>query len=174
LTDAEIGQVGSMPWDGIAGPRVVEIDHQQFADYERFLNADYVDSAVHQQFSLRLTARVDAAEYQRRVLAMAFAYRVLGGDRSTWQVLSFRGVAPGELELQRAQTQARRVLPGLVYRFDVFRMGPGNMPVVSPSSFRRVLVRIVDRHFLLIDPQHRRVLQRIGTTDAWRSADLRL
>src|SRR5262249_26070884 len=82
LTDAEVGQIGGMPWDGVPGPRVVLGGGQEFAEFASFQHVDYVRNALERKFTLRLTARVDAPEYQRRVLALAFAYLVLGAERT--------------------------------------------------------------------------------------------
>src|SRR5205807_9517933 len=42
LTDEEIGQVGSLPWDGNPGPKVVSINNQLFAECASFMHVDYV------------------------------------------------------------------------------------------------------------------------------------
>src|SRR5216684_6294591 len=46
LTDEEIGQIGSLPWDGVPGPRVIQMNGQTFVEMASFLNVDYVASAV--------------------------------------------------------------------------------------------------------------------------------
>jgi hypothetical protein len=171
LTDAEIGQVGSLPWDGNPGPILVTIQGQLFAECESFFHTDYVQKALDGRFSLRLTARVSAAEYQRRILAMALVHRALGGDRNDWFLLSFTQVLPGTPELQQAQIDAATTLPGTVYRCDIFRLKP-TQP--APTSFRRRLLPVNDRHFLLVDPQHRLVLQRRDTQQLWTQAPVNL
>jgi hypothetical protein len=168
LTDEEIGQVGSLPWDGNPGPKLVTMNGRLFAECESFFHLDYVQSALDGRFSLRLTAHVSAEEYERRVLAMALTYRVLGGNRNSWFLLSFLRVLPGTPELQQAQADAATVLSGIVYRCEIFRIN--STQPSQPSSFRRRLLPINDRHFLFVDPQNRLVLQRRDTQILWTRA----
>jgi hypothetical protein len=168
LTDEEIGQVGSLPWDGNPGPKLVTMNGRLFAECESFFHLDYVQSALDGRFSLRLTAHVSAEEYERRVLAMALTYRVLGGNRNSWFLLSFVRVLPGTPELQQAQADAATVLSGIVYRCEIFRIN--STQPSQPSSFRRRLLPINDRHFLFVDPQNRLVLQRRDTQMLWTRA----
>jgi hypothetical protein len=121
LTDEEIGQSGDLPWDGIAGPRVVVENGKRFVELTDFLHADYVRQAVENRFSTRLTSRVSVTEYQSRILALSRVYAAVGdlGDiatiRGRWIVLSFRAISTGDGDLQRAQEQAGAVLRGRVY-----------------------------------------------------------
>jgi hypothetical protein len=100
LTDEEIGQSGLLPWDGVAGPRVVHVDGQQFAEFADFQHVDYVQNALAGKFSLRLTAAVDSTEYEWRVLAMAAVHTTITPASSRWSdwiVLSFRPVRVGDV-----------------------------------------------------------------------------
>jgi hypothetical protein len=56
LTDEEIGQVGTLPWDGVPGPKVVQVGGQDFLEMGSFLHVDYVTNAVENRFSGRLTS----------------------------------------------------------------------------------------------------------------------
>ncbi len=173
LTDEEIGQVGSLPWDGNPGPKVVTIEGRQFAECASFLHVDYVQSALERRLTARLTERVTAEEYERRVLAMAFIYTVLGGNEDRWFVLSFRSLQGGDTELQQAQVDASTVLPGVVYRFDIFQVDRSTEKP-SPSDFRKRLLPIFDRHFFMVDPRNRIVLQRREAQSVWSRAGLPL
>jgi hypothetical protein len=161
LTDEEIGQVGILPWDGVAGPRVVKVGNQEFAEYNSIDYADYVRNALNGKFSLRVTAHIVQRNYQDRVLSMVFAYRMLGAtDRKQkldWVVLSFRTVTPGDPESQEAQMKAKLGLPGDVYRFEVFR-NPRKLTTTPGMAFDKVRVAISDRTRLFVDPVNRRVL----------------
>src|SRR5262249_10249255 len=111
LTDAEIGRVGKLPWDGVPGPVQITVGGRSFAEYHSFVHADYVRNALAGKFSMRLTSRVDSAQYQGRVLAMAYCYLALGVERTSkannpglrnlarerglWTVLSFADLAAG-------------------------------------------------------------------------------
>jgi hypothetical protein len=97
LTDAEIGQVGGLPWDGVAGPRVIEIDGQAYAEFADSHHVDYVRGAMRGEFTMRLIGQIDGKEYENRVLAMSLVHRAIMANpkrRSDWIVLSFRVVRP--------------------------------------------------------------------------------
>ena len=166
LTDDEIGQAGVLPWDGNPGPKRITVNGQQFAECESFLHVDYVRMALQQRFTSRLTARVGSDEYERRVLSMAFIYAVLADDPNNWFVLSFLRVEPGNQELQQAQIDASTVLPGTVYRADVFSATEATEQM-SPTNFRKRLLPIRDEHFLLVDPMNRIVLERPAAQTIW-------
>jgi hypothetical protein len=170
LTDEEIGQVGDLPWDGAAGPKVVTSGGSEFAEYASFAHVDYVENALQSKFSLRVTAHVDLDEYQRRVLAMALAYRMLGAKKTDWIVLSFRRVNPGAPELIAAQTQAQLTLPGRVYRFEVFS-NPHTTPTVPGTQFRKRRIKITGRTTLFVDADNRRVLSKAGAA-AWKGKEV--
>jgi hypothetical protein len=159
LTDQEIGIIGDMPWDGVHGPQVVRKGDQQFAEFASFQHVDYVRNALDRKFTLRLTARVDAPEYERRVLALAFAYLALGRERDPggtdpvvirtfrggrvvrreseacfWKILSFQITPRGTPELQQAQLDAETVLPGLfIYRLELFPVAVDASGIPSPG-----------------------------------------
>jgi hypothetical protein len=153
LTDEEIGQSGTLPLDGITGPKVVTINGQSLVEFPSFLNADYVRQAVENRFSIRLTSRISAEEYQRRILAASRVFSVLAnlGDiiaaRNTWLMLSFREVSSGDSELQSAQSEAGVVLEGKVYGGRVCRMAPLVKPKTDPHLDRMPLVD--DRQFFV-------------------------
>ena len=118
LTDEEIGQIGSLPWDGVTGPKVVQIDGKSFVETASFLNVDYTTNAIENRFSSRLLARITAEEYQQRVIAAARVHWILSGgtnvsqERVRWLFLSFRSVSLGDPELQSAQNQGGHILKG--------------------------------------------------------------
>jgi len=166
LTDEEIGQIGALPWDGNAGPTVITINGQQFAECASFLHVDYVREALRGRFTSRLTARVTADEYERRVLAMAFIYAVLASNPNGRFVLSFLRVQPGDPELQQAQIDTSTVLPGTVYRARLFTASDAT-ELPSPTDFRKRLLPIRDERFLLVDPINRIVLDRPAAQKFW-------
>ena len=125
LTDEEIGQSGALPWDGIAGPRVVVEDGERLVELSDFLHTDYVRQAVENRFSIRLTSRVTVAEYESRIVALGRVYAAAGNlghideVRTKWLVLSFRAMPTGDRDLQEAQEQAGTVLRERVYRVEL-------------------------------------------------------
>jgi hypothetical protein len=162
LTDEEIGESGTLPWDGIPGPRVIQSANGAVAEYVSFAHADYVQSALNGKFSLLLTSHVGVEEYQDRVIAMAVTYRALGLGKDKWLVLSFRRVTPGDQELVQAQQQSKTTLPGKVYRIEVFRNGTFTTP---QADFRKRRIKITDHRILFAGPdrnntQNSRVLMK--------------
>jgi hypothetical protein len=184
LTDQEIGQIGNIPWDGVSGPQVISVAGDEFAEYASFQHVDYVANALAGRFSLRLTARVDKDEYERRVLALAFAYLVLGTDgaghlgsklsldkiRLHWKLLSFQVAVHGSPELEQAQIDAGTILPGSVYRVVFFPSGP----VVDASDFRKKRIKITEKYSLFVDAANRLVLVREAAEHHWRKGILLL
>ena len=152
LTDEEIGQSGTLPWDGIPGPRRVVQAGRELVEYMDFSHADYVESALKQQFSLALTSQVDALEYESRVLAMARVYQALNitpDARGRWSVLSFRRVPADLPELQQAQAATGTTLQGKLYRFEIYRHAPG---FADPTNPRKHLVPIRESVTLFVAP----------------------
>lgn len=178
LTDQEIGQVGGLPWDGVMGPQVVVSNGKEFVEYDSFRHVDYVRNALDGLFTQRLTARVDAAEYERRVLAAAFAYlavgfepngpivdpKTLGKVRSRLKMLSFRQVLQGDPELEKAKMDAGVLLPGNVYRIELI---PARPPLIAPGNFRKRRIEITQRHFVFVDPISREAAVREKSQLTW-------
>lgn len=178
MTDQEIGQIGNLPWDGVPGPRVVTNQGSPFVEYANFHRVDFVRNALAGLFSLRLTARVDAEEYQKRVLAMAIAYRALHfervgkplqpdqlrDERVEWKVLSFQMTPRGTPELLQAQQDAKTVLLGDVYRVVVFAKGD----VLDTPNPQKKWIALTDQIFLFVDPVNELVLLRKQSETRWR------
>ncbi len=159
LTDEELGQSGQTPWDGIPGPKVVSVNGHQFIECEGFLHADYVQSALENRFSARLTSQITADDYTNRVLATAFAYAALKEPRTAWFIFSFRVITPADPEFVRAQAQAATTLQGPIFRLEIFRRLVGPAPA-SPHDFRRRLLPMNDQRFIFASPLTRQILHR--------------
>ena len=170
LTDEEIGRIGSLPWDGVPGPVVVSVGDQPFADYPSFMHADYVRNALAGKFTMRLTARIGAGEYERRALAMALVYRAVGGNRNDWMLLSFRKASVQSPEVQAAMAEAQTTaVQEPVYFFDLFEFSE---PTESPDDFRRRRIPIRGRHLMYCDPDRRIVLMKRPGAAAFAKADV--
>jgi hypothetical protein len=117
-----------------------------------------VQSALDNKFSLMLTSHIGVDEYQRRVLSMALAYKVVGKKKNDWLLLSFQRVTPGDTELLQAQQQAKVTLPGRSYRFELFSKGKFTVPA---NNFRRRRVKITNLRTLFVDPENRIVLLKV-------------
>jgi hypothetical protein len=190
LTDEEIGQLGDHPWDGVRGPRIVEWQGKQYAEFANLHTVDYVQNALQNQFSLRLTAELDRQDYQKRVIAMFLVHRTISPRRRDWNdwiVLSFRAVSPegqepggprdlalpdDRLELKAAQKSARTRLTGLIYRFEMIARLRGKKPRVASVAeydFRKRLLPLTDRRFFFVSQERCTVLWRRAREVEWRA-----
>lgn len=139
MTDEEIGiSAGSIPWDGVIGPRVINEDgDQRIVEYP-----DYPHAALDGLFSIAQTSRVTLAEYKRRIIAMLRCYSALPqGNRTSTHILSVREVSFSNSDLDQAQQQGNATLTGPVYRFEVFTdevtfSGGQTQDNVSPPEMR--------------------------------------
>ncbi|TKB94425.1 MAG: hypothetical protein E8D41_04360 [Nitrospira sp.] len=166
LTDEEIGQVGSLPWDGVVGPKVSTFGGVEFLDCEKFLHVDYVKNALEGRFTPRLTTQVSSEEYRLRMQAIAKCYSTVGGDRNVRFVVSFRKVSAGDPELQRAQLDSSTVLSGEVYRIDTIFGGEATEQP-HPTDFRRSLLPIQDRQVFLVGPRTDTALRKRANQTVW-------
>jgi hypothetical protein len=180
LTDAEIGRVGGLPWDGIEGPVETVVEGQPVAEYNSFIHADYVRNALADKFTVRLTAKVDFKEYTDRVLAMAFGYLALGvertngaqnpalknleNERKKWIVLSFAALPAGAPDRTQAGLDTGTSPTGSVYRATVFRAAKA----IVPANFRRRQIAITGRIELILAPDNKLVLMKTPAATTWR------
>jgi hypothetical protein len=173
LTDEEIGQVGTLPWDGVAGPQVVEANGAKFVEMASFLNADYVTNVVENRFSARLLSRITAEEYEARVLSAARVHWVLSGGtdvtptRTQWLLLSFRSVSLGDPELAQAQQQAGRVLTGSPYRVEACFVGSGDPTVASPRGPRFRRLPLTRHNVIFVSARDTLALRRRDADPQW-------
>jgi hypothetical protein len=178
LTDEEIGQIGSLPWDGVSGPKIVQVDGKSMVEMASFLNVDYVMHAVENRFSNRLTSRISAEEYERRVLAAARVHWVLSGGtnvsttRAEWLLLSFRSVSHGDPELLQAQNQAGFIFDGGVYRVEACFIGnvQSDPSIESPKGPRFRLLPLQQHNFLFVSAQDFYALRRRDANPQWGRA----
>lgn len=178
LTDQEIGQIGGLPWDGVVGPKVVTVGTQEFAEYPNSRRIDYVLNAIQKLFTLRLTGRITAREYQQRVLAVSWAYLALGFERTgstippgnlnqereRWRMLSFQKADPSQAEFQTAKAQSGLLLSGDVYRIEFF---PKSTPVPVAGDIFKVRLKMTERFFLFVDASRREVAIRKRGVATW-------
>ena len=175
MTDEEIGIVGTLPWDGVPGPQLVQAGGQAVVEYTSFDHADYVRSSLDGRFSLDLTARIDDLEYEARILAMIRVYAALGVDlgggfgqvvaaKARWTVVSFRPAALHDAEVKQAAIDTGTDLHEPLYRFEMITRGPSRP---APGAIGKVHVPVRRAVRLLVDPVT--VLLQEGQT-AWQSA----
>ncbi|MFM0247257.1 hypothetical protein [Paraburkholderia sediminicola] len=179
LTDEELGMVpvaeGPMknrflPWDGVPGPRRSTFRGRPVVVYADERRVDHID--LQDRMTALLTSRIDLADFQARVLAMAAVYWGLGvrpqpgvaGDvnrilreKAQWAVYSFIAAPPGDPDFVRiAARTGMEIDPAhRYYRFEMFRWGQRH---ADPGNVRNVLVDIEeeataysDGRLLLID-----------------------
>jgi hypothetical protein len=174
LTDEEIGQSGSLPWDGIRGPRVVTQDGKRYVEIASFLNADYVRQVMQNRLSIRLTAQISAEDYQDRILAVSRAYSVVADlsdikeTRRQWLVLSFRVITSADVELQQAQSEAHTILRGPIYRMALCK----SAPVAAREKINAYLHRfpLQDLCYFFTSPDSQIVLIKRENDLRWASA----
>jgi hypothetical protein len=166
LTDEEIGSAPLtdgkfMPWDGVRGPVLRTIGGRPVVAYSDELRVDYIDLAG--TMTAAQTARIDAAEYQTRTLAMEAVYWSLGihdpdffkqedpatavakilRAKAAWAVLSFRVVGADDPDVAAAEKATGVTLAGpRRYRFEVFRWGEQSP---DPDDMRIVLVEVLEQ-----------------------------
>lgn len=184
LTDAEIGRVGSLPWDGVAGPEEIVVGGQPFAQYNSFIHADYVMNALADKFSVRLTSKVDFREYTNRIVGLMYGYLALGverthgasnpaltdlrGERKKWVLLSFSTMAAGNAELIQAGIDTNTSPSSPLYRASVFVSAPVTIPM---PNFKKRLMPINGRIELILAPNNPTgpiVLLKKVTENNWR------
>ena len=109
-----------------------------------------------------LTARIDAAEYKARILALAAVYWSLGirprrgktvndllRDKSAWAVLSFRHVAPEDAAFQAAAAAVHGSLNApRRYAVDIYRWGT---QAPDPADFKIMLVDVLEEVLAFTD-----------------------
>lgn len=133
LTDEEIGQIGELPWDGITGPRIVQVEGMNYVEYSKNVYVDYVENSLQNRFTLALTGKVDTNKYKSRILAMAKAYQASGilktplgenteNSKFEWPVLSFREISANDAELNEAQKQTGLKLKGDLFRIEIYHI----------------------------------------------------
>jgi len=194
LTDAEIGQRGDLPWDGVRGPKVVNWQGEEHAEFVDAHRIDYVQNALRNQFSMRLLAQIDSTEYQNRVLAMTIVHHTLSPRPEVWDrwiVLSFRPVVllpranadvqsesplPKDLdEMKTAQDVVELTMQAPVYRFEIFaRSGDRKEYITAPYDFRKRLLPIKDKRIFFVSPQEWLALWRKVDDTTWRAEPLNL
>jgi len=165
LTDEEIGSAPTadgryLPWDGVRGPREATFRGETVAAYTNAFRTDYIDLVG--TMTALLTARIDAAEYQARTLAMEAVYWALGihdpefvqrygpkvavykilQTKATWAVLSFRAVRPDDPFLAAAEKATGTQLTGpRRYGFRVYRWGK---EFADPDDLRIVYLEMLE------------------------------
>jgi len=146
LSDEEAGITGTLPWDGVSGPKAVGT----IVEYASWNHVDYVQEALEGRFTLFHTSRVTTAQYVARLLAMARAYRALSSDENpdglsvaeTWHVLSFRPLQDGDVMLGEAQLATGEQLEG--ERVGITLARRTGRPVASPSNHRVVEIKVAE------------------------------
>ena len=173
LTDEETGQIGDMPWDGVFGPKWIDgsnsPDGKHYVDYLDFNYVDYVDNSLKRQLTASLTAKVDNAEYERRVHAMAWVYWALGihfptesedpgksffarvqdylRAKAKWAVISFQSFTSGAEPTDPNFAEALKSTDGAtsepyVYRFIIYQWDKDHIKP-NPNDFKRHLVEVL-------------------------------
>lgn len=168
LTDVEIGSAPLpngkyMPWDGVHGPRLKEVDGKQMVLYPDIYRTDYIDLIG--TMTAALTSKIDGPEYKARVLAMETVYWNLGirgakgqsdvsrilRRKAAWAVLSFVTVERNEADLKQAEHEGAARLEGdRIYGFHVYRWNPENPEMRDKDDISRVYVEMLEQVFAYV------------------------
>jgi hypothetical protein len=188
MTDEELGIVAVdgqeiLPWDGVQGPRLIQVDGVDVVDCPAILHTDYLNTV--DRFTAALTSQVDQDAYVARVLAMAQVYWALGiryadyrdryelaealdrfqAAKGEWSVLSYRLLDAADAEMEQAQAATGTTLRGeSLHRFHLFRWNGHEMPGDDVS---RIRVGIAEQAVAYTDLQQV-LMQRGG---AWEHHD---
>jgi len=152
LTDEEIGITKTpdgkmMSWDGVPGPHRRDGTKVAYVD-ETYV--DYIDLFKQENgktvgnMTAALTAKITAAAYKARILALAAVYWALGirevKEKANWAVLSFRRVLENETDLADAvQATGGKLAGPFQYLISIYRWGD-HRP--DPDDFKTILVDI--------------------------------
>jgi hypothetical protein len=151
LTDEEIGIVNTpdgkmMSWDSVKGPQRRDAKTVAYVDEN---HVDYIDLFKKENgktvgnLTAALTAKITAAEYKARILALAAVYWALGihelVEKAKWAVLSFRPAADNEAGLAEAAQATGGKLAGPfgyfieIYRWADHRPDPADFRTIAPG-----------------------------------------
>lgn len=129
LLDATIGQDGGKPWDGVAGPKILD-KRRRIVEYSDLAYADYVKTSLENGFDLSTIGTMTPQEYLARTVVMARAYQVLGAnsteEKVKFTVLSFKNADfKNDAELKKALKKTTSELSSAhSYRFEIFEAKP--------------------------------------------------
>ena len=173
LSDIEIGQQPPViPWDGVTGPRLVEISGRAFVEFQSFLHVDYIQTALDGRFSSRFTGRVKAEIYAERMKALHAIYAHRQENHNRLFVLSFRHISTDDHELQRAETDSGTLLKNAVYRVSLLRAN-GTLEERDPTDHRKVLMPVSVQDLYFVEPDTGSILHRRSDQALWRKVALR-
>jgi hypothetical protein len=152
LTDAELGSVGDLPWDGVPGPRRLPDGGGALYDFADFDHVDYVASALAGRFTLALTGAVSTREYEARILSVARAYQALGAGalgagHRRWWLLSFNSLDQTDADAQAAQAATGVAVVAPAYRL---RWGTGAQHSQPTDDPRRTGVQFDHRVDMMV------------------------
>ncbi len=155
LTDEAIGLDGSIPWDGINGPRIVE-GRCRVIEYSSISYGDYVRTSLENGFNVAKIGNITPKEYIARTVVMARAYQALGAtttdEKVQFAVFSFmRADLESDPDYSEAVTATGRSLdPTNTFRVVAFR--PGEPIESGEVPFDKVWVTYDRLRVLYADP----------------------
>lgn len=175
MTDGEVGLEAAPAWDGIVGPREVQVNGQAHIEDDDFAHIDYVDTALDGTFSMAETMKVDQEEYQARIVAVRRMLNatVEGGGTNgllTHRLLSFKKLAQGDQDIADSEAASGLMLSQGVFRFVMVETGASRPLARDPANSKRWLRRrkIEERLTLLVDDIGQIVYRSENAT--WQSA----
>jgi len=160
MLDAEIGKAGGVPWDGTPAPHHYSENGQPYIAFTSSLYGDYTQSALDGAFSLTLTGKVDAKEYQQRMSALLRVRSIIGKTYKEWRIISFRLAIEEDMkELDHCLAEQVKSVQ-TAYRFEMARLGSA-----TSTAFNKVHVKVIESSTFLVWPET--ILQRYAERP-WR------
>lgn len=162
LADDEMGRGGEPAWDGVRGPREIEIDGVPHIDFPSFHHADYTLNAANNSFLPGQLRGVGRGEFLNRTAVMFLAYQALGLStppqtrseqvalwerRARERVNKFRRVRADDSELIEATREAGTTMNEPVYRLELV---PAEAVAVHPDDPQRRIMPITRRTTMFI------------------------
>lgn len=158
LTDEEMGRGGEPAWDGVPGPREIDVDGVPHIDFPSFDHADYTLNAANNSFLPERFRDVGRGEFLNRTAVMFLAYRALGlltapdpselwRRRAEERVSQFRRVPADDPELIAATGEAGTTMNEPVYRLELV---PAEPVAAHPNDPQRRIMPITRRTTMFI------------------------
>lgn len=151
MTDEEIGLENADSWDGNKGPKEAPQHGAKVIEFNKFEYVDYTENALSNSISMAVTARVEFAEYTRRVLSMNRIFQALDTEgiliaKTRWGLLSFKSADKNDGDLIHAQ-QSGINFNSSPYKFVAFRKSSNEFD--HPTDFKKSLINYDLKHTLL-------------------------
>lgn len=173
LTDEEAGQSVQKAWDGVPGPRIVDLGGgKRVAEYTSNEHVDYTKNALAGLLMMHPLAQTTAEDYQERILSMHHAFVSLGAssrqEKAKWSVLSFRKVVRPDADLEQAEAATGKPLAEPVHGYRIYD-NDNLKPTTPDHDFTLRHAEILEMVDLFVSPEWILMRREQG---AWEAHDI--